>query len=196
MRIAYIVSQYPSLTETFIAREMAQVVHTGHAVTICILRPMPRRDGPPGLEVKGAQTLRVSLDILSLFVAQIRALVNFPADYLRLWGEVVVAGIKKPSRALHLIYLLVASVWFAQQLIGCNIQYIHAHFLHSEAVVARWLGAMLHLPYGITAHVSSIQLGQDLIRQVMFDAKLLSRGYDPNLESLSRVIGMFCTFDP
>lgn len=190
MRIVYIVSQFPNLTETFIAREITEIMCTGSKVIICTLRPIPQKDRPLGLEVKGAQTLRVPLNILTLFIAQIRALVIFPADYIRFWGEVIVAGFQKPKRFFHLIYLLAESAWLARQLDSYDIQYIHAHFLHSEAVVARWLGIMLRIPYGITTHTSNILLAQDLVRRVMIEAQVRVGDTTQTLNVYEKVSGL------
>lgn len=173
VKIAYVVSQFPSLTETFIAREIQQVAQLGHGVTVCILRPQSAQSGPQGLRVPEALQVRVRLSPISLMAANLWALSSRPGVYLSIWGDTLLAALRKPARALHVLYDLIAAVWLARELQDQGAQYVHSHFLHNEAVTAMWLARLLRIPYGITAHVASMRLDRRLMRQVVRQAALL-----------------------
>ena len=172
MKIAYVVSQFPNLTETFVAREIEQVVTSGHEATICILRPQPE-EGPTGQDIPQARKIRVKVVRPSSFIAQLLILYRHPKQFGRTWLEVAYVLLRKPSRVLHAVYLALAAAWLAVRLEREGINYIHAHFLHSEAIVARWLAKFLQVPYGITSHVSSTWQERGLLKKVVTEASIL-----------------------
>jgi glycosyltransferase involved in cell wall biosynthesis len=174
MKIAYILSQYPSLNETFIAREMGQMTKLGHEVVIGILRPNPPSGLPPGLQVAGVRSFRAQLSTQLLLSAQTNALRKYARRYPDNWREVLGACLRKPSRAAHLIYIQLAATWIAGKLAEEKIQYLHSHFLHSEAIAA-WLTAnLLDIPYGITAHTTMVRHDRKLVGKAVLNASVLA----------------------
>lgn len=172
MRIAYIVSQFPSLTETFIAREVQQMVRQGQDVTICVLRPQAAK-GPQGLLIPEARLLRVRPDVTMLFVSHLWALGTCATPYFSTLLDALATMLRKPSRALHLFYVWLSAIWLAYGLRTGQIKYIHSHFLHNEAISAMWLAKVLKVPYGVTSHVASIRQDRRLIQQVVNSADVL-----------------------
>lgn len=169
MRLVYIVSQYPSLNETFVAREMQQLVREGHEIIIFPLRPLENSTGPSGLVVRGASVLRSSLKPWDLAAAQLWLLRGNFAVWLSCWKDVFGAR-SKLSRLHHLAYILLATTWLARDLQPVEVDHIRGHFLHSEAVSSMWLGRMLQVKYSLTAHVVSIRYPQAIIARAVKEA--------------------------
>jgi glycosyltransferase involved in cell wall biosynthesis len=172
MRIAYIVSQFPSLTETFIAREIQQIARLDHEVTICVLRFQAAK-GTQGLFVPEARFLRVCPDAVMLFTSHLWALSTCSARYFSTFLEAMITMLRKPPRALHVLYVWLSAIWLAYRLRTEQIEYIHSHFLHNEAISAMWLAKILEIPYGITSHVASIRHDRRLIQKVANTADVL-----------------------
>ena len=159
MHIVYVLSQYPSLNETFIAREMAELVRLGHRLTLCVLRPRPQEGLPPGLSVPEATVLRApGRSVLGAFLSR-------PAS----WPDLL-PGLRVPGRLHQLAYLRGASSWFAARLRDEKVDHVRAHFLHSEAVSSMWLARSLGVPYSVTAHVTDVRHAWGMVRRAVAGA--------------------------
>jgi len=172
MKIVYVVSQFPSLTETFIAREIQQIVEAGHEVTICILRAQPAAHGPSGIDLS-IRKIRMQISPLSLASAQLITFFHQPLLFLKAFSVALGAVFRQPGRSHQILYIFFASTWFTNRMCNEGISYIHCHFLHSESIAAMWMAAFLKIPYGITAHVSSIRHDRKLIKNVITNAGIL-----------------------
>ncbi len=188
MRIVYIVSQFPSLTETFIAREIQQVARLGHAVTICALRPQGAK-GPQGLVVPEAGFLRVKLDFVTQFVAHFWCLTKRPLSYFSTLWDALISMFRKPSRALHVLYVWISVIWLVFKLRAEQIEYVHSHFLHNEAIATMWLARILEIPYGITSHVASIRHARSLIGKAVGCADVLVGDTEQTLSVYRELFG-------
>ena len=169
MKIAYITSQYPSISETFIAREMRQLAALGHIIVIGRLKWVWPWQSEAGLQVKSALALRPQFNpILWLFGLgwtirhKPRTLKSIWQDFIQEKGSLV--------NRVKLLTLLLITLRLAQCLSKENIQHIRAHFLHSEAVSAMWLGRLLDIPYSLTAHTLVIHFSNPLIYQAVRNA--------------------------
>lgn len=188
MKIVYIVSQFPCLTETFVAREIQQIAALGHPVTICALRPQAA-GGPQGLSVPEARLLRVRPNGTLLWVAPLWALLKNFRAYVSTLAEALVAMVRKPQRAFHVFYVWLSAVWLAYTLRSDSIEYVHGHFLHNEALATMWLARLLAVPYGITAHVASIRHERGLMRKVVQGAALLAGDTEQTLAVYQELAG-------
>jgi colanic acid/amylovoran biosynthesis glycosyltransferase len=167
MNILYIVSQYPSLTETFIAREIAQIISLEHDVTIAILRPTPSSMRAVGIKVEKARFIRAPFSPLSLVSANLYVFRKHQKIYLDCLGEILVASWHKPKYFLYLTYILSVTAWLTRQFEVEPIDFIRSHFLHSEAIATYWLSRFLNKPFSITSHVISIRHDRWLIERVV-----------------------------
>lgn len=173
MRIIYICSLYPKLTETFIAREIEKLVSFGYRVTICSLRPPAQDKSPSGVVVPGAQVIRSSLSPLALARMQVWWLAKDPFSWRTSWKEVY-AGINHWHRLFHLAYILSTVFWIAHRFHLEVVDHIRAHFLHSEALAAMWLARLIKKPYSLTVHTSKIHYPLSLIRKMIQNASFIT----------------------
>jgi succinoglycan biosynthesis protein ExoA len=162
VRVAYLLSRYPTLSETFIAREMQQLADLGHEITICQLKwPGPAEHG---LRVSPARDLRPQFGLWSwakglTWVSRYR-----PDELKHIWGEYRHAGGDANSR-LKLLTILLTTLRLAQCLDGAGIEHVRAHFLHSEAVGAMWLARLLRISHSITAQMATFHFSRAIIEQ-------------------------------
>ena len=169
MKIAHVTPRFPSLTQTFVAREIQAVIDAGHQVIVCQLRPRTAESSPSGIQVKGAQIIRWNWNVFALLIANLRTFVRHPLAYLSCLRDIL-GAILVPSRLHHLFYIFMVSTWLADWLRTEGIEHVHGHFLHSEAIGAMWLSRMLNVPFGITAHVVIIYHSRRLIYRAIRDA--------------------------
>jgi colanic acid/amylovoran biosynthesis glycosyltransferase len=183
MRLIYIVSKYPTLTETFVAREMEELVQMGQEIIICPLRPPKREYHPSGMIVQGAQVLWCRFNPSGLVAAQIWLLRRRPVAWWACWRDVLFSN-HKLSRLHHLFYILLVTTWLARSLQDSTRGHIRGHFLHSEAVSAMWLSRMLGLSYSLTAHMVEIHYPKAIIARAVNEAAFIASSSQEVLQFL------------
>ena len=172
MNLVYVTSTYPSLTETFVAREIDQVVKAGHKVTICILKPNVLESSSKAICVKGVVERRFTHNIFLLLISLLRTVYKKPAPLIKILLESISTSIRKPARMHHIFFLLISAIWFSNIRELKDTEYIHCHFLHTESIVTRWLGILLNVPYGVNAHIVRIRFDRKLISGIVKNASL------------------------
>jgi hypothetical protein len=168
-----VISQYPCLTETFVAREIEQLVKLGQKIIICPLRPPAGPGSPAGLTVPGVQVERWQMEIRALLAAQVWLLRRLPSVWWDCWRDILGTS-NKVTRLHHLVYILLVTTWMARQLQGRGVRHIRGHFLHSEAIASMWIARMLKVPYSLTAHVISVRHSLRLIENVVKGATFVT----------------------
>ena len=147
MSLAYLTSQYPAISHTFIRREVAALRRQGVAVATFSVRP-PSADelsGANGEEAAGTYTL-LSQPVLAFATAHFAALFGNPVRYFR---TVLMALHHRPPGAKA---LLLAAAYFAEAILLARelrrreISHLHTHFANSGATVS--LLAARHLGIG------------------------------------------------
>ena len=162
MHIAYIVSQYPARSETFVAREMNQLARQGRRITLARLRWSDTQDG-----------LRVpEADVLPLQWSPIRwckglgwALVNRPRALVQMARDIGTAPVLS-SLWQRLLILALVSLALARTLEGRSVDHLRAHLLDSEAIAAYWIGSLLDRPFSVTLHTRKTRFPSPLLRRV------------------------------
>jgi glycosyltransferase involved in cell wall biosynthesis len=154
MRIAYLTSQYPATSHTFISREVAAVRALGVNLETFSIRP------PSAVELSDeslAEQARSTFTVLKqpwtrFLAAHVSTFASRPATYVRTLS--LAARHRPPGfRAFGLAMAhFVESVVLAQQLKRRGIVRVHNHFANSGATVGYLASTLLGLPWSFTMH--------------------------------------------
>lgn len=154
MRVAYLTSQYPATSHTFISREVAAMRGLGIEVETFSIRP------PSDAEVQDA-SLRKEADetftvlrqpFTSFLAAQFGLLFTRPGHYFRTLGRAF------GHRAPGLRGIVMAPIYFAEALVLARelkrrkIERLHNHFANAGAIVGYLAAGLLGLPWSFTMH--------------------------------------------
>jgi colanic acid/amylovoran biosynthesis glycosyltransferase len=157
LRVAYLVNNYPSVSHTFIRREIHALERQGVSVQRVAIRgwDLPLVDEADRQE--RALTRYILKDgMFRLVRAVLRAALGTPA---KLFSTACLAMrmAKGSDRSLpvHLAYLAEACV-VVQWLADSNTEHLHAHFATNPAEVAMLVSALGGPRYSFTAHGSDI----------------------------------------
>jgi glycosyltransferase involved in cell wall biosynthesis len=171
LRLAYLYSRYPVLSQTFCDTEMLALEQHGFFLLVGSIHP-------PLTSIRHGQA------------AQLRAPVHYapPQPILRLWEEknrtenrwpeALVAsherkygsGVKAATRARNAAY-------FAELFMRNKVDHFHVHFANRAAHTALFLKAMTNIPFSITAHGQDFMadLGNDdLLREICDAAEFVA----------------------
>ena len=170
--ILHIMSTFPPHSETFVMREIRELRQQGWDMRIGRLRPLQRTPAAIGFE-------------------DLEAIVSKAGWFSRdmLWGllyfgflhprrlfacaRLIAPTLDQPVNVLKLFYILLASLRLAYRFKNAKVTLIRAHFLHSEAVAARFLSILLQVPYSLTVYTTFILFPRPILQAVLKGALFL-----------------------
>lgn len=151
MKVAYLVSQYPAPSHTFIRREIAALRRRGVELEIFSVRP-PRAEDVMG-EVDRADrnetTYLLPAGPLAVLGNNLRMFLRAPAAYLRAFTFAL--GHRNPGvrELLYALFYFLEGMLLAEHLQRRGVEHLHNHFANAAAHVAlvatRYLGIRLSL---------------------------------------------------
>jgi colanic acid/amylovoran biosynthesis glycosyltransferase len=156
-------SRFPSVTETFILREMIEMERQGQPVTLV---PM-LKESPPVLHDaakpwtdRAIYTRYISLSILG---ANLRMFLRRPLRYLSLIGRLKLGTLKSPGMLLRTLAVFPKSVYLAEQLSKEGVRHVHAHFATHPTTMALIIASLSDITFSFTVHAHDIQVDRSLL---------------------------------
>ncbi|MEE9385349.1 MAG: glycosyltransferase family 4 protein [Nannocystaceae bacterium] len=157
MSIAYLVSCYPSISHTFIRREVSALRALGRVVHTFSQRRAPSTWKPNELDRIEQEQTHVLLPASpwSMIRHHIWALVRRPLAYARTFGLAMRARNPGLRNAAVALFGFIQCVSLARHLDKRVIRHLHAHFSNSGGNVALLATAYLGIRYSLTLHGSA-----------------------------------------
>ena len=153
-RIAYLTSQYPATSHTFIRREIAAVRDLGLSVETFSVRPPVEdelRAEQDRFEAEATYTL-LSRPKRDFLVAHIRQIISHPASYTRTF----LLALSHRAPGLRAALLAIAhfgeSILLADELQRRTIGHLHNHFANSAATVGFLASRHAKIKWSFTIH--------------------------------------------
>lgn len=154
MRVCYFVSEYPTVTHTFIRREIVELERNGFEILQVSLRKDDRKL-PDSADV--AEKARTKYIFERGFAPDVAAALVFwvirsPKSFVQAFAAAV-RMMKRSSRSApyHLAYLAEALL-LARRVVEHGAEHIHAHFGTNGAEVAMLSHILTAVPYSFTVH--------------------------------------------
>lgn len=164
-RVAYIMSRFPKLTETFILYEMLAMERLGVAVEIYPLlrtRQRVRHAEAERLVQRAHFHPFLSLPILH---AQWHFLRQRPREYVKLLAEILCGTYRSLNFLVGAIGIFPKAVRFAYEMPRAGITHIHAHFATHPAVAALIVHRLTGIPFSFTAHGSDLHVDKTMLAE-------------------------------
>jgi colanic acid/amylovoran biosynthesis glycosyltransferase len=158
MKVAYFLSRFPKLSETFIIREICALRENGVDAQIFSVLPPPHTITMHTQVESLLPYVHYSPYFLSLklILATLYFLFTAPQKYFQALRRLVWQTYPEPKTLLIALFLFPKSVYFAKQLKEQQIEHIHAHFVWINAVSAQVAADLLGLPISLHAHAWDI----------------------------------------
>lgn len=153
LRLAYLSTQYPAVSHTFIRRELHELERRGHDIVRLSIRP-PQVDLVDPLDrTEARRTIScLSQSVWRLLSATARLAVTRPLRFLQALQLSMAMGRRSERGMLrHFAYLMEASfvsAFCARE----NIRHVHVHFGTNAATVARLTYRLGGPTYSLTVH--------------------------------------------
>jgi len=154
MHIAYLVSQYPASSHTFIRREIEALRARGVTIdTFSIREPSVAERGAAQDQAAFASTFYVlPVELRRLIGAHTQALWQRPLGYLRTLRLAVTHRVPGAKAFAWSLAHFAEAIVLAQELERREIQHVHNHFANSGANVGLLVTRFLGLPWSLTLH--------------------------------------------
>ena len=182
--VAYIMSRFPLLTETFILREMLELESEGIALAIFPLlraNPTVRHAEVQGLRAPVDHTPFLSPSILA---ANARIFKRAPGRYLRLLATVIRHNLKDRSLLAGAIGIFPKSVYYAEQVERLGIRHVHAHFATHPALAGLIVSELTGVGFSFTAHAHDIFVHKAMLAEKVRKATFVAAISDYNRQLL------------
>jgi colanic acid/amylovoran biosynthesis glycosyltransferase len=152
VRVAYLTTEYPKVSHTFIRRELIALEELGHEVARLSIRPCAtfvdeadRAESQKTFVCLERPAWRILLDAAIVAVQRPVRFLNAASTAFSM-GRVSDRGL-----ARHLVYLLEAAV-LLRHLTSNRVQHVHVHFGTNAAAVALLVKRLGGPPYSLTIH--------------------------------------------
>jgi glycosyltransferase involved in cell wall biosynthesis len=152
-RLAYLTTKYPSVSHTFIRRELREIERRGHSVLRLAIRP----SGAALVDPLDQEEVKKTIACLAqpswrLVTALLRVALTHPIRILRGLRLVVQMGVHSERGLLRHLAYLVEACYLLLLLRRHDIQHVHVHFGTNPAAVARLIRRLGGPPYSFTVH--------------------------------------------
>jgi glycosyltransferase involved in cell wall biosynthesis/peptidoglycan/xylan/chitin deacetylase (PgdA/CDA1 family) len=164
-KVAYVMSRFPKLTETFILNEIRTVEQLGVQTEIYPL--LRERQGVVHEEAAALVARARFQPMLSMPVvmANLETVFRRPAAYFSVWSEVLRGTWGSANFFFGAVGILPKCIWMARQMQHDGIGHVHAHFANHPAVAAFTVHRLTGIPFSFTAHGSDLHVDRRMLPQ-------------------------------
>ncbi|MFI5316527.1 MAG: glycosyltransferase family 4 protein [Myxococcota bacterium] len=162
--LAVVLSRFPSVTETFILREVVELDRAGVEVAFV---PLLREPTPPALHAEAVAWDRRALYTPfvngPILAANLRVLASRPWLWLRTLLALLAESASSWNAFSGTLGIYLKSVYYGQVLRARGVRHVHAHFATHPATAAYVMSRVsragdAEIPYSLTVHAHDIFL--------------------------------------
>lgn len=188
-RIAYLMSRFPKLTETFILYEIVELERRGARVE---LFPLLREREPVAHPEAAAYVERAHYSsplAPAVLAAQWHWLRRQPLRYLSAWLRAIASNLSAPAFLLRALAVVPLAAWFARRMEQLGVQHIHAHWASHPTLAAYVASQLTGLPFSFTAHAHDIYVARPMLAEKLRAASFAVTISEYNRRLLSELYG-------
>jgi glycosyltransferase involved in cell wall biosynthesis len=172
-RIAYLVSWFPAITETFILDEVRELRARG--VEVEVLPLFGRRGGDVHAGWRGLEACTHYHRTLSfeLAAAQLHWLRRRPGVLLRAWGEALLRSAGSRKLLVRAPLVLLKGALLARRIEAMGAAHVHAHWATHPTLAAWLVRALTGKDYSFTAHAHDLYVDRAMLREKVLGARFV-----------------------
>ena len=154
MRIAYLVSEYPATSHTFIRREVNALRARGfYVATFSVRRPASSTVYTKRDRTSLQETFYIlPANLISFAVAHGAAILRHPVRYFGALGLAIRHRVPGLSALIFSLFYFAEAIPLARELERKGIDHLHTHFANAGANVGLFASHYLGLPWSLTLH--------------------------------------------
>jgi len=162
-RVAYLVSRFPKLTETFVLYEMLELQRNGIAVDVypLIRSREPCRHAAADAFLDGAfcpPTLAAQSAVDTLYWLR-----RAPRRLLRMWCDVLAGNAWHPKFLSRALAILPRASRISRRMLAVGTAHVHAHWATHPALAAYCVHRLTGIPYSFTIHAHDLFVARPML---------------------------------
>ncbi len=187
--VAYIMSRFPKLTETFVLYEMLELRRMNFRVVVLPLRLEREAAAHPEVQEMADDLFPAPLFSWRTVAINLKWLVRHPLRMIGTFLRAAVGTHGNPNFFAGAVLYFPKAVVFADTVERLGIKHVHAHFATHPALAAWMMHHLCGVSYSFTAHGSDIHINQQMLRQKTRDAALAVTVSDYNRRFIAERCG-------
>ncbi len=188
-RLAYLMSRFPHLPETFILREMNELERQGWQIDLFPLISQSQ----PVMHAEAAQWIerahRVPFFSSEGLAANAQALLRAPRPVARLVARTLWENRSSFNYLVRAVALFPKAVQMARLMQQRGVQHIHAHYASHPALAAWIIHRLTGISFSVTVHAHDIFVRRAMLATKLRDAAFIVAISEFNREFLAREVG-------
>jgi glycosyltransferase involved in cell wall biosynthesis len=172
-RVAYVVSRFPKLSETFVLYEILAVEAAGVPVDLYPLQRERAHTVHPEAQRLVERARFAPLLSLGILRSHAHYLRRRPRAYLRALLDLVRCNLGSARYLGGALVFFPKAVHFARQMAEAGVVHVHAHFASHPAAVAFVIQRLAGIPYSFTAHGSDLHRDRHMLREKVAEARFV-----------------------
>lgn len=187
VRVAYLTSQFPVPSATFILNELVGLRDRGIEIDMFSIR-RPSNDAFAATLAREmiSVTYLLPVSVVGLIRAHAWACLRSPLRYLSTLGFAATRRRTGLRRRFYMAFYFAEAVLLAKELVSRSLDHIHVHHANNAVLVAMLAARYLEIPYSFTAHGSDILVEKDLLEDKVGNADFMVTVSDYNRNVLCR----------
>jgi glycosyltransferase involved in cell wall biosynthesis len=191
MRLAYVVKRFPKFSETFILREVEELIRQGDDVVLYSLtRPYAGEPRHDGVDAVIARTCYLPTGTRRVVVLVGSAVAEVVRSRRTAWDALVwCAGWSLRHRRLDHVRRF-GEACYVRRRLPADVDHVHAHFAHGPTTVALLLARLAGLPFSFTGHAKDIfeLVPPQLLRAKVAEATFVAAVSDYTREQIAAAV--------
>lgn len=187
--IAYLMSRWPKLTETFILYELLAVEGLGQPVE---LYPLLRHREPvshPEAVALGERAHYQPFLSPAILASQLDALRRRPRAYLGALAALLRGTLGSANYLVGGLAIFPKVVHMAREMEAAGVSHIHCHFSNHPAAAGFIIHRLTGIPYSFVAHGSDLHVDRHMLDRKVREAAFVVAISNDNLEEIVRDVG-------
>lgn len=166
-KIAYIVSAFPTVTETFVLYDILAMEKLGVTVELYPLRHgYPKVIHPEAKPWIGRAHYNPLIS-LAILRSQLHFIKKQGKDYFKVLADVLRGTWGSANYFLGALAIFPMAVHMARQMKSRGIAHVHAHFANHPAVAAFIINRLTGIPFSFTARGTDVQVDRHMLKEKM-----------------------------
>jgi colanic acid/amylovoran biosynthesis glycosyltransferase len=180
-RVAYMMSWFPAVTETFILYEILELERLGVHVEVFPLFGRHGTVSHPGAHKLIARAHYRRMFSWALLSAQLYWLWHSPLRYLGAWWMALAGNWRSWGFLVRALVVIPKAMLFAREMQRLQIEHIHAHWATHPTLAALVIQRMTGLSFSFTCHAHDL-----FVDRTMLDQKLAAASFAVTISEFNR----------
>lgn len=173
-KIAYLTSDFPLASHTFISREIKELQKLGVNIACFAIHTPPEHEvAKEDDNFRGKVFYIFPLDKWRFIRVHLKTFFRTPLKYLYWFWYVISRPQTKMRDRLRCVFHFFEGIYLADEMKKQQIDHIHSHFLQGNTTVAMIISKFLNITYSVSVHNSTLPMDKVLQKEKIEHAKFL-----------------------